>query len=112
MARFDEAVFDDLNTPRALAALFETLRDPGLDAPARLAAALSADGVLGLSLGRAAEAGPAEPPDEVRELAERRAEARRERDFALGDELRERIAGMGWQVMDKPGGEWELSPRR
>jgi cysteinyl-tRNA synthetase len=109
--RFDEAVCDDMNMPRAVAALFECLKDSNVSAPAKLAMALSADQVLGLSLEGAELAGPAEVPDEIRELAEKRAAARRNKDFAASDALRDEMADKGWVIMDKPGGEWELTPK-
>jgi hypothetical protein len=45
-----------------------------------------------------------EPPDEVRRLAAEREERRLARDFASADALRERIAGLGFRVVDSPGG--------
>ena len=50
-----------------------------------------------------------EPPAEVTELAQRRAAARANRDFAAADALRARIAEMGWQVRDAPDG-YVLAP--
>ena len=44
-------------------------------------------------------------------LAERRAEARRQRDFAAADRFRDEITGAGWQVLDTPDG-FELVPVR
>jgi cysteinyl-tRNA synthetase len=111
LERFDEAVFDDMNMPRAMAALFECLRDGSVSAPAKLAMAFSADEVLGLSLAEAELAGPAEVPGEIQELARKRAEARKNKDFAASDALRDEIAAKGWEVMDKPGGAYELAPR-
>ena len=49
------------------------------------------------------------PPPEVVQLAEARASARSTRDFALADQLRNRIADAGWSVVDEPGG-WRLEP--
>lgn len=47
----------------------------------------------------------AEPvPEEVRSLAAERDERRRERDFAAADALRDRIATLGYQVVDSPEG--------
>jgi hypothetical protein len=46
-------------------------------------------------------------PDDVRELAERRAAARAERDFTRADALRNAIAELGYRVVDEPGG-WSL----
>jgi cysteinyl-tRNA synthetase len=112
--RFFDALARDFNTPEALAVLNEWLRR---------AAAAGSDGagsdgagdshlremlsVLGLErlLVPAAEA-----PADVRELAERRERARGERDFAAADELRERLAALGWDVRDVAGG-FELLPR-
>ena len=64
-------------------------------------------GVLGLEglLTAAAQA-----PAAVHELAERREQARGERDFAAADRLREEIAAAGWEVRDGAGG-FELLPR-
>ncbi|HSH33545.1 MAG TPA: hypothetical protein VLB31_07985, partial [Actinomycetota bacterium] len=50
-----------------------------------------------------------EVPRDVRELAERRADARAAKDFAQADALREAIAEAGWAVVDEPGG-WSLVP--
>src|SRR5712691_3097585 len=50
-----------------------------------------------------------EAPDEVRDLAVRRADARAAKDFATADALRARIADSGWSVVDGPDG-WRLEP--
>jgi cysteinyl-tRNA synthetase len=47
-------------------------------------------------------------PEDVVSLAGRRAKARASRDFAAADELRDRIAGFGWTVVDEPDGGWRL----
>lgn len=43
-------------------------------------------------------------PPHVRELLRQRTDARNERDWAQADALRERLAGLGWQVEDGPSG--------
>ena len=66
------------------------------------------DDLLGLQLRdranklRAAESETA--PAEIQELATKRADAKKNRDFALADELRGKIDASGWTVMDIPGG--------
>jgi len=104
---FREAMDDDLDTPRALALLFEALRRAnGLaDSGERAPAAALADGVvgcfavLGLSPQRAA------PPDAAaRELLTRREAARIARDFDLADRLRAEIEALGWRVEDTAQG--------
>lgn len=52
----------------------------------------------------------AQPPPDIRALAAERARARDARDFAAADELRDRISGAGWLVVDSPGG-YELKPK-
>jgi hypothetical protein len=49
-------------------------------------------------------------PVEVRALAQRRAAARAERDFAAADSLRQAISAAGWLVRDTPTG-FELVPK-
>jgi cysteinyl-tRNA synthetase len=50
-----------------------------------------------------------EVPEEVRRLAEERAERRRARDFGTADELRDRIHALGFEVTDRPDGGFELT---
>ena len=51
-----------------------------------------------------------QPPEQVRALAERRAQARAAKDFAASDRLRDEIAEAGWVVRDGPDG-YALAPR-
>ncbi len=51
-----------------------------------------------------------QPPDDVVALAEQRATARTEKDFAESDRLRDEIAAAGWTVRDGPDG-YELAAR-
>ncbi len=108
--RFFDALAHDFNTPEALAVLNEWIREASSprygDAPgdAHLREML---GVLGLE-SLLEEGGQA--PADVRELAERREQARGARDFAAADRLREEIAALGWEVRDAAGG-FELLQR-
>jgi glycosyltransferase involved in cell wall biosynthesis len=49
-----------------------------------------------------------EPPEEVRRLAEERAERRRARDYAGADEVRERIRSLGFEIVDRPDGGYDV----
>ena len=107
--RFFDALARDFNTPGALSVLNEWIRETASpvhgDSPgdSHLREML---GVLGLdALLDAVE----EAPAEVRELAERREQARAERDFEASDRLRDEIAAQGWAVRDGAGG-FELLP--
>jgi cysteinyl-tRNA synthetase len=104
---FFDALARDFNTPEALAVLNEWLRKAGAeDAPAGDGDLREMLGVLGLESLLTPDA---EAPDEVRALAEEREHARVVRDFAAADDLRDRIASLGWEVRDGAGG-FELLP--
>ena len=47
---------------------------------------------------------PIEIPDEIVELANKRWEAKKAKNFALADELRKKISDLGWTVLDKKDG--------
>jgi cysteinyl-tRNA synthetase len=101
--RLVAALDDDLDLPTALAVVRETLR-ADLDADERRWLILDADYVLGLDLDRAA-APETSLPREVSALVDARALARRGRDFATSDDLRARLAGLGFEVTDGPEGQ-------
>ncbi|HWC37495.1 MAG TPA: cysteine--tRNA ligase, partial [Acidimicrobiales bacterium] len=108
IARFTGAMDNDLDTPTAVAVIFELLRrantaaDAGDSERARRLAATVAElaGALGLELGKVGD----EVDDESAALVERRDAARRARDFATADALRDELTARGWVVEDGPEG--------
>ena len=114
--RFVEAMDDDLNTPRALAALFDLAREinrareQGSDTAGAQAALTELAGVLGLDLVSA------EPPSQAAEaapfiqlLVDLRADLRTARQFEVADRVRDRLADLGVILEDKPDGtDWKL----
>jgi len=107
--RFVAAIDDDLDMPVALALLREILRAP-LPADERRWLILDADAVLGLDLHRVWDDAPTEPsdaaatPQEVQDLLAERDAARAAKDYARADQLREALAGLGWDVIDGSDG--------
>jgi cysteinyl-tRNA synthetase len=108
LALFRDALRDDLNAPKALAAVWRVARDRELSPAVRRATLLEMNALLPLGLESVAPApaaeGEATAPEEVAELARQREAARKARDFAAADALRARIAGLGWEVRDTPQG--------
>ncbi len=124
--QFKAEMDDDFNTPKAIAALFDFIRDLNgwLDAPKQTAEETvqhalkaieeTAGHVLGLL------------PDDLNELRgtgddtlngvmgiliEMRANARKEKNFALADEIRNRLAEAGIELKDTPQGTtWAVKP--
>jgi cysteinyl-tRNA synthetase len=106
--RFFDALARDFNTPEALSVLNEWVREA--TSPPRNSAGDSHLREMLSTLGLDSLLAPsAQPPAQVRILAEQREEARGERDFAAADRLREEISAHGWEVRDVPGG-FELLP--
>jgi cysteinyl-tRNA synthetase len=114
-ADFDQALRADLNTSAALAVLFDLVRvlntaiDEGRlgqpDAQAARDAFAQFDRVLGIiSLRQQEEARPPVDPAEIDQLIEQRQAARRRRDFAEGDRIRDGLAERGIILEDGPGG--------
>ena len=103
--RFFDALADDFNTPAARAVLFDWIQEGNrrMDAgerlgPGRLPELLHA---LGLERLMEEQAGPGE---EAERLAAEREEARSAGDFDRADQLRDRLAAMGFEVRDTPEG--------
>jgi cysteinyl-tRNA synthetase len=109
---FRAALADDFNTPRALAEVFELVADAnrgevdGEEAAGALAEMLD---LVGLGTLTQPDEG-VEADGEAAKLMEEREEARAARDFAKADELRDKLAGMGWTVRDSADGP-QLVPK-
>jgi cysteinyl-tRNA synthetase len=116
--KFVEALEDDFNTAKALAAAEQALTranattDDG-ERAAILARIFDMDRVLGLSL-RDAAVSTDTLTDEENDLLEERETARRERDWGRADAIRERLLQRGIQLHDeKTGPRWErVGPRK
>lgn len=105
-AEFIEAIEDDINVPLALGILFTAIKEPKSKDIYDLAVYF--DSVLGLDLKNTPAVKSSEPevevPAEVKALIEERAEAKRNRNFALADQIRAQIASLGFNVIDTKDG--------
>ena len=110
-AQFVEAMDDDFNTPRALAAMFDLAReinrgkDEGADVLGAQDTLRELSGVLGISLDETAETSGAGPF--VQMLVNVRTELRAARQFDIADSIRDRLSELGVTIEDTPEGtEW------
>jgi cysteinyl-tRNA synthetase len=109
---FRDALADDFNTPRAIAEAFELVGEtnrhevPRAEAAQALAEMLD---LVGLSSLTQPDEG-AEADDEAEKLLEERQAARAAKEFARADEIRDKLAELGWEVRDSADGA-KLVPR-
>jgi len=105
--RFLSALADDLNTPQALAVLWELVKDNSISPAYKLATVLDFDKILGLSLGDRVTkllASQNNIPAEIQSLIEEREKARKNGDFAIADNIRAQIESAGWFLEDTSSG--------
>ena len=117
---FTAAVNDDLNIPKAFAALFELVRQtnaalattqPLNFSPSQLLNVFKRmDEVLGVIFFEN-EKKAVEVPAAVQALLDRRAAARQAKNWAASDRLRDEIAAAGWLVKDSKEGQSVLPKR-
>lgn len=99
---FTEAINDDINIPLGLGVLWNMLKKKPSQAIYDLA--MKFDKVLGLALDTESAPEKVEAPEEVIKLAELRLKARKDKDWAQSDVLREQISKLGYQIIDKKDG--------
>lgn len=118
LAKFEEAISDDLNTPIALTALEDALAVKKVDSGIKRAVVEHMDAVFGFDLFNLARTDLRIRPkdaqiteEEIEDALARRKAARAEKDFATGDAIRDELAAKGVVVMDGDplGWEWKLN---
>ena len=98
---FNEDVADDLNIPSALGVLWTMLKEPA--SKNVYETALKFDKVFGLSLDLVKEE-KAEIPQDIIDKAEKMQLARKEKDYATADAIRNELASLGYIVKNTKDG--------
>lgn len=96
---FTAAVNDDLNTPKALAVMWEMLKS-NIPSGDKYDMAMSFDEILGLKVSEPVVS--KEMPLEIKQLLEKRDELRREKNFEEADKIRKQVEEAGFEVKDAP----------
>jgi cysteinyl-tRNA synthetase len=99
------ALNDDLNTPQALATIWEMLKDNSISKENQLATILEADKVLGLNIDKlrkeiSDDTLTEEIPENIQKLAKERDAARKNKNFRKADEIRGEIESLGYEIID------------
>ncbi len=98
---FSEYINDDLDTPKALALLWDILKNDEIEDTDKKATILNFDKVLGLNIDKVENI---EIPKEIKEMLKERDLARESKDFAKSDEIRKKIENLGYKIKDTPDG--------
>jgi len=99
LGEFDEAISEDLDMPKALAVLWNLVRDKGASGKVRTIKKM--DSVLGLELFKQERF---QIPAKVSRLVNERERARIEKNFNQADNLRQEIETLGFSVKDTDAG--------
>ena len=110
--RFDERIADDLDTPGAIAVLWEMVKDKNLEDRTKAGTLLAMDEVLDIGLSEDKAAGlrllgvvaSDDIPAEIQDLIDARETARMARDFPQADMLRQKIEAKGYTLEDSAHG--------
>jgi len=99
--QFKKFVNDDLDTPQAIALLWQFVKDENINLASKKATILDFDRVLGLNF----EGIKKEPISrEILQLVEEREQARKNEDWTKADKLRKEIKKLGYKIEDTPKG--------
>lgn len=96
---FKDAINNDLNMPVALAVVWKMLKEPRSTDVYN--AIMDFNRILGFDFDIKLEE---DIPQEVKDLAEARWQAKQERNWAVADELRGKITSLGYQILDNKEG--------
>ena len=108
--KFDAAMDDDLNTADAIGAIFDIVRAANTSlsadsAKAAVSGMLSAMEKLCSVLGLVVRPYAETVPEEIQALSDARKQARKDKNWAESDRLRDEMKSLGWSVEDTPQGQ-------
>ncbi len=108
--RFKAEIMDDINTASALGVLWEMVNDPNVPTSEKSATLIEWNQILGLGLNDYI-AKQIEIPANVIAIANRRWEARSNKDWDTADSLRRELETLGWTMQDGEDG-YKLQPNK
>ena len=100
LKEFEDAMNDDLNTPKALQALWKLIRNP--KAQGKYLTIKKMDEVFSLDL---LKKDTTKIPKQIQELVRQREQARKEKNFKISDDIRKKINLLGYHISDTKEGQ-------
>ncbi len=106
---FTHSINDNINTPAALAILWELIKDASIKPEDKKATILDFDIVFGLNISSHKlneldfDAHSDMLPEKIRNILKEREKARVARDWKTSDELRNKMLSLGYKIIDKDG---------
>ena len=109
VSKFKEPLENDLNTSNALTILYDMLKDDSLNETTKLKLVEDFDKVLSLDLKKVNKTISAEFTKEIQDKIDERTAAKKKKDFALADRIRDDLASKGVRLIDtKDGTTYEI----
>jgi len=102
--KFTETVNDDLNMPEAMAVLWDMLKDETVSPESKLDSAYEFDKIFGLGFDTIEQENNSEIPEEIQILVNKRTVAKKNKDFKLADEIRNKVREKGFEILDNKDG--------
>lgn len=98
--QFKKCINEDLDTPKAVALLWDLIKDDSLTAETKKATIIDFDKVLGLGFDKLKE----EIPENIKKKKEELDYARENKNFEKSDKLRKEIENLGYKIKNTPNG--------
>lgn len=119
--RVTDALSDDLNIAGAIGAINTWIKETAEPTKSDAETFKLFDDILGVLSLKQPDSAKSEsgialyqpgvtPSEEIESLLAQRAEAKKSKDFAAADAIRDQLAAMNLSIMDKPGGKVEVAP--
>ncbi len=107
--KFKSALSDDLNTSNALTILYDVLKDDNVNGSTKIELVKKFDEVFSLDLLKTDEV-DAELVEYIEKKIEERKEAKKNKDFALADSIRDELASKGIVLLDtREGTKYQIN---
>jgi cysteinyl-tRNA synthetase len=101
--RFIEFINNDLDTAKALALVWDLIKEDKISPSDKKATLIDFDKVFGLGLDKIPSLKHEPIPEEIQALIDARDNARKDKDWAKADAMRQEIEERGFEVQDKNG---------